>query len=120
MHLVAKLAWAHAVRYRARMLLTALAMVAAACVVIWVVAGYEALAAQFDEFADEYLGRYHAFVVPAQSRTPYLSPELIAELRGPQDCRGGSGRAEQREDRQDRGRRAWIRSAGPPARSSAA
>jgi putative ABC transport system permease protein len=52
------------------MALTSLAVIAAACVVIWVVSGYDALLAQFDAFADEYLGRYQLVVVPDGPRAP--------------------------------------------------
>ena len=35
-----------------RLALTSLAVIAAACVVIWVTSGYDALLGQFDEFAN--------------------------------------------------------------------
>ncbi len=47
-----------------RIALTSCAVVAAACVVVWVVSGYDALLTQFDSFSDEYMGRYELFVVP--------------------------------------------------------
>jgi putative ABC transport system permease protein len=47
-----------------RIVLASYAVIAAACVVVWVVSGYDALLAQFDSFSDEYLGRYELFVVP--------------------------------------------------------
>jgi putative ABC transport system permease protein len=47
-----------------RMLLTILATIAAACVVIWVVSGYDSLIHEFDEFSDVYLGRYDFVVIP--------------------------------------------------------
>jgi len=89
--IVGKLVLSH-VRHRpARMLLTLVSTIAAACVVVWVVSGYDSLVAKFDEFADNYLGRYE-FVVQAnaggtESNGPFgapavrLSPELIQELK---------------------------------------
>lgn len=64
MRLVWKLARAYAWLHPGRMCLTSLATIAAACVVVWVVSGYDALVAQFDDFADEYLGRYDLILVP--------------------------------------------------------
>lgn len=89
--IVAKLVLSH-VRHRpARMLLTLVSTIAAACVVVWVVSSYDSLVAKFDEFADNYLGRYE-FVVQAnaggtEAQGPFgapavrLSPELIQELK---------------------------------------
>ncbi len=68
---------------RPRMILTSLAIVAAACVVIWVVSGYDALVGQFGGFASDYLGRYDLIVLPevkGVSAVPQLSPELVEAL----------------------------------------
>ncbi len=63
------------------MLLTSLAMVASACIVVWVVSGYDALSSQFGEQATEYLGRYDFFVVPEDPKDATLDPDLAASLR---------------------------------------
>ena len=89
--IVTKLVLSH-VRHRpARMLLTLMSTIAAACVVVWVVSGYDSLVAKFDEFADNYLGRYEFVVLPAaggsESNGPFgapavrLTPEQIALLK---------------------------------------
>jgi putative ABC transport system permease protein len=63
---VVKLVLSH-MRYRpARMLLTLVSTIAAACVVVWVVSSYDSLVAKFDEFADNYLGRYELVVLPRE------------------------------------------------------
>ena len=59
-----KLSLAYAWHHPARMLLTSLAMIASACVVVWVVSGYDAMLSQFGDQASEYLGRYDLFLVP--------------------------------------------------------
>lgn len=60
----ARLVRAHAFQHPGRVLLTTLSTVAAACVVVWVVSGYDALVEKFDDFAEDYLGRYELIVVP--------------------------------------------------------
>ena len=85
-----KLALSYAVGHPLRVLLTSLAMVASACMVVWVVSGYDALLSQFDEFASEYLGRYDLVVVPEPPGNRIMPPgwesetgipaELIAAL----------------------------------------
>jgi putative ABC transport system permease protein len=81
MSVACKLALSYAVRHPARMFLTSLAMVASACVVVWVVSGYDALSSQFGEKATEYLGRYDFFVVPEDPKAPSLDTDLVASLR---------------------------------------
>ncbi|MBI1348679.1 FtsX-like permease family protein [bacterium] len=86
MTLMLKLLFGQVRCHPARFLLTTLAIVAAAGVVIWVVSGYDALVAQFDDFADEYLGRYQLVVAPAElSKNPFAAPpglssNMIREL----------------------------------------
>jgi putative ABC transport system permease protein len=63
------------------MCLTGLAIIASACIVVWVVSGYEALVGEADSTATEYLGRYDLFLVPDAPGNPALAPELIAGLR---------------------------------------
>jgi putative ABC transport system permease protein len=76
-----KLAWSYALRHPARMLLTSLAMVASACIVVWVVSGYDALASQFGQQAAGYLGRYDFFIVPEDPKNASLDAGLVASLR---------------------------------------
>lgn len=61
---VARLTARHLRHQARRMVLTILATVASACIVVWVVSGYDSLIEKFDEFADVYLGRYGFMVVP--------------------------------------------------------
>jgi putative ABC transport system permease protein len=89
--LVMLLTTAHMRHRPARMLLTVLSTIAAACIVVWVVSGYDSLLVKFDEFADNYLGRYEFVALPVsdsgEARGPFgaptarLSPQLIAELQ---------------------------------------
>lgn len=76
-----KLAWSYAIGHPTRMMLTSLAMIASACVVVWVVSSYDAMVSQFDDQAEEYLGRYDCFVVPEDPDNAVISAELIASLR---------------------------------------
>ena len=90
LNLVGKLVVAQAVLRPARIALTIFATIAAACVVVWVVSGYDSLVQKFDEFSAEYLGRYQLVVVPkilkdvtgfGRQETRPLSEETIASLR---------------------------------------
>jgi len=63
-----KLAISYAWRHPSRMLLTSIAMIASACVVVWVVSGYDAMVARFGGGAVEYLGRFDLFVVPDSTK----------------------------------------------------
>ena len=81
MNIVLKLALANAWHHRVRLLLTSLAMIAAACVVVWVVSGYDALVSQFHDSARKTMGRYDFFVMSGSSRALELSPELLAALK---------------------------------------
>lgn len=92
MKLIFKLLTGQIKCHPARFLLTALSIVAASGVVIWVVSGYDALAAQFDDFSDEYMGRYHFVLAQAEIQTgvgaePEISlPEaVISELSQDED-----------------------------------
>ncbi len=76
-----KLTLAYARHHPARMLLTSLAMVASACVVVWVVSGYDALTSQFGNRASEYLGRFDLFVVPDAPDQSFIPADLVAALR---------------------------------------
>ncbi|BBO32085.1 ABC transporter permease [Lacipirellula parvula] len=73
-----------------RLVLTTLATVAAACVVVWVVSSYDSLLVHFDKFSDEYLGRYQVIVVPARPKetttfgprqTPTLPISALDQIR---------------------------------------
>lgn len=68
---VANLVVSHARQRWSRLLLTVLAIVAAATVVVWVVSGYDSLVQKFDEFADQYLSRYSVVMIPTnENDTP--------------------------------------------------
>ncbi len=79
MRLTWKLFLAHARQQKVRLTLTALAMIAAIGVVLWVVSAYEVIASRFDEQTDDFVGDYSMFVVPQQS-DDVLSEELIAAI----------------------------------------
>ena len=90
MKCICKLVFANIWLHPARLVFTALSVVAAACMVVWVVSGYDALLAQFDEFSSEYLGRYDLFVAPDTPNSafrpgdpdgPTIPATLIAALR---------------------------------------
>ncbi|MBN2578608.1 MAG: ABC transporter permease [Pirellulales bacterium] len=81
MNVACKLTLSYALRHPARMLLTSLAMIASACIVVWVVSGYDALASQFGRQAAEYLGRYDFFIVPEDPKAPFLDMDLVASLQ---------------------------------------
>lgn len=83
MKLTWKLATAYACRHPARMLLTSAAMIAAACVVVWVVSGYDAMVSRFGGAAEEYLGRYDLFVVPdaTKEKEAFIPSEVTKSLR---------------------------------------
>jgi putative ABC transport system permease protein len=81
MKIVFRLALAYAWQHPARVCLAALSVVAAACMVVWVVSGYDALASQFDDMAAKYMGRYHVVVVPDSSRDPMIPAELLTALK---------------------------------------
>ena len=81
MRIIWKMVLAQAWRHPARMILTSLAMIASACVVVWVVSGYDAIVSQFGNKASEYLGRYDLFLVPDSLEESFVSPELIEKLR---------------------------------------
>jgi hypothetical protein len=80
MNVSRKLALAYAWRNPARMLLTSLATIASACVVVWVVSGYDASVGQCGSKATEYLGRYDLFLVPDSAEDSSLPAELVAAL----------------------------------------
>lgn len=80
MNLTWKLFVAHARQQKVRLCLTALAMIAAVGVVLWVVSAYEVIAANFDEQTDEFVGDYDVFVVPKQTDDE-LPAALITALQ---------------------------------------
>ncbi len=51
-----------------RVFLTSLSTAAAACVVVWVVSGYDSLVGEFGSMGEEYVGRYDFLLVPARDR----------------------------------------------------
>lgn len=89
--MVGRLVLAHMRQHPGRVILTLLSTIAAACVVVYVVSGYDSLVDKFDEFAGNYLGRYEFVVLPVSSAqssggSPFgqsntLSSELVAALQ---------------------------------------
>ena len=85
---VRKLVMADIRRRPGRLLLTILSTVAAACVVVWVVSGYDSLVQKFKELSEKYLGRYELVVLPVgygDARLPPLSQDVV-------DCSGRTRR----------------------------
>ncbi len=78
---VAKLVFAHMRHRPARMLLTLFSTVAAACIVVWVVSSYDSLIAKFDEFSENYLGRYSFVILPLPK--PGVQGQGGGEMFGP-------------------------------------
>jgi putative ABC transport system permease protein len=81
---VGRLVMADVRRRPGRLALTILSTVAAACVVVWVVSGYDSLVAKFKDLAEKYLGRYELVVLPKgpdNAPLPPLSKDLIGLLR---------------------------------------
>ena len=81
---VGKLVMADVRRRPGRLLLTILSTIAAACVVVWVVSGYDSLVQSFRELAEKYLGRYELVILPVgpeDSPLPPLSKDLVGLLR---------------------------------------
>jgi putative ABC transport system permease protein len=81
---VRKLVVADVRRRPGRLLLTILSTIAAACVVVWVVSGYDSLVQSFRELAEKYLGRYELVILPVgsgDSPLPPLSKDLVGLLR---------------------------------------
>jgi putative ABC transport system permease protein len=88
MSIIFKFVWASATRHWGRWLFATLSIIAAACVVIWVVSGYDALIARFDEMAEETIGLYDFLLAPPMapggspgSSDAGLSAELLRNLR---------------------------------------
>jgi putative ABC transport system permease protein len=63
---VGKLVVAQARQRPGRVLLTSLSTIAAACIVVWVVSGYDALVGQFGGLGEEYVGRYEMLLLPTR------------------------------------------------------
>lgn len=76
MKIVLKLTLANLRQYPARLLLTSLATVAAAAMVVWVVSGYDALLQTFHNYSDKALGRYPLAVAPISTFRQYAPGDL--------------------------------------------
>jgi putative ABC transport system permease protein len=88
--IVGKLVIAQARQRPGRVLLTSLSTIAAACVVVWVVSGYDAPVGQFGGLGEEYVGRYEMLLLPDRGEatggmggrgTAQLSNDLIESIR---------------------------------------
>jgi putative ABC transport system permease protein len=71
---VVKLVLAHARHRPGRILLTSLSTIAAACVVVWVVSGYDSLVGQFGSMGSEYVGRYELLLLPRKGEVEGEQP----------------------------------------------
>jgi putative ABC transport system permease protein len=67
---VVRLVAAQARQRPGRVLLTSLSTVAAACVVVWVVSGYDALVKEFGGMGEGYVGRYGLLLLPRRADGP--------------------------------------------------
>ena len=79
-----KLVLADVRRRPGRLMLTILSTIAAACIVVWVVSGYDSLVQKFKDLSETYLGRYELIVLPVgpeESPLPPLANELVAAIR---------------------------------------
>lgn len=47
-----------------RLVITCISTIIAACIVVWVVSGYDGLMAEFDGLAEKYMGRYQVYLIP--------------------------------------------------------
>ncbi|MCZ2343296.1 MAG: FtsX-like permease family protein [Bacteroidales bacterium] len=63
----------------ARVVLAALAVVAAACVVVWVVSGYDALVQGFDDNAEKYLGQTDLVLINVGPGK--IAPDFLTDLQ---------------------------------------
>ncbi len=81
---VVTLLFSQARHHPARLVLASLTVIAASCAVVWVVSGYDALVAQFDEHASSYMGRYDVLVIPGGPMGGTLPESLLDELRADQ------------------------------------
>ena len=71
MRTVLKLALAFFREHPMRIILTSLATIAAACLVVWVVSGYDTLLNSFEDFSDKTMGRYSLSVAPISTFKQY-------------------------------------------------
>lgn len=86
-----RLVLSHAGQRPGRIVLTSLSTIAAACVVVWVVSGYDSLVGRFGGMGEEYVGPYDLLVVPAAAAPAEgmegmpargISDALVESLRG--------------------------------------
>ena len=107
---VRKLVMADVRRRPGRLLLTILSTIAAACIVVWVVSGYDSLVQSFRELAEKYLGRYELVILPVGPGDSPLPPLVqrsgwLAPTR-PGRRRGGPRVSNPREDQDQEPRQA--------------
>lgn len=77
-----KLAISFVREHPARLILTSLATVAAAGMVIWIAAGYDSLLRTFDVWANKALGRYELSIAPiATEGKPTVPPAVLEAMR---------------------------------------
>jgi putative ABC transport system permease protein len=78
MRTVVKLTFAFFREHPTRVVLTSLATVAAACLVVWVVSGYDTLIRSFGDFSDKALGRYTLCAGPITTFQQYAPGAIPA------------------------------------------
>ncbi|WP_278465645.1 ABC transporter permease [Gimesia maris] len=121
MKLILKLLFGQIHCHPARFLLTALSIVAASGVVIWVVSGYDALTAQFDDFSDDYLGRYQFVLAQAEIQTGVgAEPEIMLPAEIIQEMSQDESVAELVSESQSRIQMKPLKKRVPPGKRAAA
>ncbi|HCO22574.1 MAG TPA: hypothetical protein DIT97_05745, partial [Gimesia maris] len=121
MKLILKLLFGQIRCHPARFLLTALSIVAASGVVIWVVSGYDALTAQFDDFSDDYLGRYQFVLAQAEIQTGVgAEPEIMLPAEIIQEMSQDESVAELVSESQSRIQMKPLKKRVPPGKRAAA
>ncbi len=79
MRVIWKLAFAYLREHPLRLALSALAIAASICMVVWVATSYDSLLATFDDYSSEALGSYHLTIAPVS---------VAAELEVPAEAVG--------------------------------
>lgn len=82
-NLIFRLVISRILRFPGRAVITIVGIMAASCAVIWIVSGFDALVAQFDDNSQKYLGRYDVMLVPSgpPNRDIAVAPQQISELK---------------------------------------
>ncbi|MGC3971096.1 MAG: ABC transporter permease [Pirellulales bacterium] len=87
---VGKLVLAQAWHRPGRVFITSLSTIIAACIVVWVVSGYDSMVSQFGGMGDEYVGRYELVLVPRREEQD--APVQRASLQLPKELLDSVGK----------------------------